>query len=353
MNEKQSALWAAVRDHAEVWRQSPVVRGYTEPIRAARRGGGPKPPPQEFVEHLLAGYGMFASQPLLFALLGEGIPEFVPLNTNDVGRSWIEAGRRVAEAFVTTIGWARTRLPGFPRFHVPQLVDNSALTTDEVTLHVPWRKYDRNRGLQFLPAPPDLDKLLGLTGSGIGDSARAVAARLAESDEAIELREARGHLTDADFVALDEAIVMMATRLSPEKLDAIEKERALPRLQYREAQLELASQGLDGNALQYVDAFTAADALTQEIGAVLSQLVIFGDFIEIGGIEDLQVTPTLRGSTVEATTSDPSAALFVHPGTICRIDHPLLSDAIHIVGTRMNFAIAIQTTLRGRIIPGC
>lgn len=348
----RAKLFEAVVALADEWRKSPVVTAYSGPIAAARRPRD-KGPATEFIEGLYAGAGSVAQQPLLLAHLGRPLMESGLFHLRDPGSEWWDAGHRVGEAAIITTGWYRSRIPGYPRLNVPHLAKGSALTTHEFTLRIPWRGQELGRGLQLLPEPPAIPNLLAYDSPSLHQAARSVGGELGRSQEFVNMEEARKVLTDDESRELRESVRSSEERLSPDALDAHEPSRAFARLQYREAELELAVADLSPASRRYADAFSACDSLIDDVIAVHSQLVTQGTVLRLGEITDLKLSPRRDDTEVSFKTSGENGVLHTHLASIVRVDHPLINDCVYVEGISINFAGGNESvTVNGKLIPG-
>lgn len=347
-----SDLFRTVATLSAAWRKSPVVDKYVRPIAAARRRTD-RSIATQFVEELYAGAGSIAQQPLLLARLSRPLLDSRMFHLPDPGREWLEAGERVAESTILTAAWLRSRLPGYPNLPVPQLAKGSALTSDEWSLRIPWRHQDLMSDLQLRAEPPGVGDLLLDRSNVLPEPARTVCASLQRSSQFQRLAEARSALADDDEAELRRAVAKSGERLSPAAIDSHEPRLVFPRLQYRETELDIGVAELQPVARSYANAFSACDRLINDVMAVHSQLVTQAGLLPIDDVTDLILTPHDRDKMVSFVSTGESAFFHTHLGTIVRLNHVLVEDAVYVEGISLRFDGTGETvTIRGRVISG-
>jgi len=348
----EQEVWLATRELANAWQSSRVVEAYVGPVRLARRQRMATAP-QSLVEAVYAKAGALAQQPLLLAHLGQMLDEdFNLLAQTADGRDWARNGALVAESFIRTMAWLRSSLPGYPLLRVPQLVRDSALTTAELTLRVPWRFDDLRAGLQTLAEPPGVSQALRV-GPEVDNKARALAAALRGTAAWSALKNARSMLTVEDHEQLKIARNGSASRLK--ELDSWEPLRATRRLQYRERELENCLGRLSGRALEYTTAFAEANRLVDDVGAVLSQLVAYADFQTLVVAGDLEVSnPRGRpGREVRFVTAGEDAVLHTRVATVARVSDELVADLVYVSGVAFSWnGDTEKVVISGWTLPG-
>ncbi len=104
----------------------------------------------------------------------------------------------------------------------------------------------------------------------------------------------------------------------------------MDRLNYREAVIAEALDGLRNGARHYSDAFDAVDQLVEQAAALFSQAIVNGPVPKIG--------PVLRGERLhgghgwtEVVVPEPFG-LFGQQGDVVLFDTPALTDAMHVAG---------------------
>ncbi len=183
-------LWAAVETHADAWRRSDIVRDYAQVVSDPQHGLGQR------LQEILSGYSAFAGQRLRLAHLLQVTPEYAGFAQEPGGVEFLQRGERLAKAFLWTVEWWRSRLPAYPMIPALQLVRNGPLSTQELTLRVPWPEELRRQRLQLTSAPPAVADLLDTAPQPLDDAARAVGAALAKCPQVQELEQAQAGLTD-------------------------------------------------------------------------------------------------------------------------------------------------------------
>ena len=190
-------LWAAVEGLADVWRSTDIAQRYAEVFTDPQQGLGSR------LRETMAWARAIEQQRLLLAHLLQVSPGYDSFTREPGAAEFLERGRRLAQAFLWTVEWWRSRLPGYPTMPVPQLVRNGPLSTRELTFRVPWPEELRRKRLQLTPAPPSVANLLGSPAGPLDEAARAVAAVLAHCPQALGLEQAQATLTDDDRLALE------------------------------------------------------------------------------------------------------------------------------------------------------
>lgn len=271
-------LWAAVEGLADMWRGTDVVAGYAEVITKRTQGLGGA------LALIVAGFGNLEAQPLLLAHLLQATPDYQQFSQQPGADEFLQRGSRIGQAFLETVEWWRSRLPGYPNLPIPQLVRGGPLSSDEVTFRVPWPRGLRRQGLQFTPAPPSAAGLLGVPAPAADDAAQAIGSSLVDSPQVQALQHAQEDLTNDDRAALTSARERARAAISRSELDARAGELLLNRLAYREAMAADAVESLDGNARRYSHTFAAVDRLLEQAAALLSQAVVYGPVRRLGPV---------------------------------------------------------------------
>jgi len=340
-----STLWAAVEALADAWRSTDIVRRYAEVFADLQQGLGPR-----LRETMALVYGIEAQRLLLAHLLPVS-PEYSNFTRQPGAAEFLERGKRLAQAFLWTVEWWRSRLPGYPIMPAPQLVRNGPLSTRELTFRVPWPEDLRRQGLQRMPAPPTVADLLGTWPQPLDEAARAVGAALARCPQALVLEQAHATLTDADRAALATARDRARAALRPAQIDAVAGDLALDRLAYREAVVAEAFDGLRNGARHYSDAFGAVDRLVEQAAALFGQAVVNGSAPKLG--------PVLRGERLhgghgwtEVAVPEPFG-LLGQLGDVVLFDTPALTDAMHVAGIGQYIQIESwgRATFTGYLLP--
>jgi hypothetical protein len=340
-----SRLWAAVEGLADVWRPSDVVQRYAGVFADPQHRLGQQ------LRETLAWVRAIEAQRLLLAHLLQVSPGFERFMGEPGAAQFLRQGARLAKAFLWTVEWWRSRLPGYLTMPAPQLVPDGPLSTGELTLRVPWRPDLRRQGLQLTPAPPVIADLLGVAPQPLDQAIRAVGAVLADCPQVQALAQADTSLTDADGAALAAARDQTRSALRPEQIDAAAGELALDRLAYREAVVAEALDSLRDGARRYGDAFTAADRLVEQAAALFSQAVVNGPAPKLGPVLRAERLHGGHGWT-QVVIPEPFG-LFAQLGDVVLFDTPGLTDALHIEGVAEKFTGERWgvATLSGYLLP--
>jgi hypothetical protein len=336
-------LWAAVEGLADVWRGTEVVLGYAEVLTKPTQGLG------SALAMILAGVGEFEAQPLLLAHLLQVTPDYQRFSQQPSADEFLQRGSRLGQAFLETVEWWRSRLPGYPNLTVPQLVRGGPLSSDEVTFRVPWPRGLREQGLQFMPAPPSAAGLLGAPAQAADEAARAIGSALVGCSEVRALQQAQEDLTNDDRAALTSARGRARTALDPAELDARAGELLLDRLAYREAVVADAVESLDGNARGYSEAFAAVDRLLEQAAALLSQAVVYGPVRRLGPVLRAE---RMRGGNGWTEIIVPEPWPPVRLAEIALFNSPALANAMLVEGMTIQLGrTSGVATVRGRLLP--
>ena len=324
-----SRLWAAVEALADVWRTSPTVLEYADVFVDPQHRLGQQ------LREALAWERAIEAQRLLLAYLLQASPGYERFVKEPGAAQFLQQGARLAGAFLWTVEWWRSRLPGYPTIPAPQLVRGGPLSAEELTLRVPWRQDLRRHGLQLTPAPPAIANLLGVPPQPLDEASRVVGAAFATCSQVQALEQAQASLTDADRAALTAARDQARIALRPEQIDAAADDLALDRLAYREAVVAEALDNLRDGARRYGDAFTLADRLVEQAAALFSQAVVNGPAPKLGPVLRAE---RLRGGHGWTRVVIPEPfGLFVQLGDVVLFDTPGLTDAMHIEGVTEKF----------------
>jgi hypothetical protein len=336
-------LWAAVERLAGVWRSSDVVPGYAEVLTKRSQGLGRE------LAMILAGFGSLEAQPLLLAHLLPATPDYQRFKQQPGAEEFLQRGSRLGQAFLETVEWWRSRLPGYPNMPAPQLVRGGPLSWDEVTFRVPWPRGLRGQRLQFTPAPPTAAGLLGTPAPATDEAARAIGTALVSSSQVQALQQAEEDLTNDDRESLTRARDRARAALSPPELDATAGELLLDRLAYREAVVADAVESLEGNARRYSDAFDAVDRLLEQAAALFSQAVVYGPARRLGPVLRAERLHGGDGWT-EIIVPEPWPPLRL--AEIVVFDSPALTNAMLVEGMTIQLERTHGiATVRGRLLP--
>jgi hypothetical protein len=336
-------LWAAVEGLAGVWRGTDIVPSYAEVLTKRTQGLGGA------LAMIVAGFGNLEAQPLLLAHLLRATPDYQRFSQQPGADEFLQRGSRLGQAFLETVEWWRSRLPGYPNLPVPQLVRGGPLSSDEITFRVPWPRGLRGQGLQFTPAPPSAAGLLGVPAPAADEAARASGSALVGCSQVRALQQAQEDLTSDDRAALVGARDRARAALNPSELDARAGELLLNRLAYREAVAADAVESLDGNAHRYSQAFAAVDRLLEQAAALLSQAVVYGPVRRLGPVLRAERLHGGDGWT-EIIVPEPWPPLRL--AEIVLFNSPALANAMLVEGMTIQLGrTSGVATVRGRLLP--
>lgn len=137
----------------------------------------------------------------------------------DTFEAWFLATYEVEAAFRFQLVWLRAQLPGYALLPVPQLVENTPFTTQELTDRAAWQRSDFGRGFQFAP-PPNL--VFTTERIDASRDLRRLAVALRASPTWQELGATRATLADADYQQLGSVGRELRAALSPDRVDEFE-----------------------------------------------------------------------------------------------------------------------------------
>ncbi len=352
----QVPLWEAIREQAPVWAATPAFGRFAAqlPRNAPQRQSG-LPGLLQAVE---AGVDHVSGRPLR---LGSSIAGLIgwlqgldPDSLGGTWTSWLDDARRVDSAHRDTVAWLRSRMPGYPSLPAPQLAPGTPLTTVEFTTRLVWIPGERQRGLQFQPAPPSAAAALQATGQqqrGLDETARALAIAMENSEEWARLAAATQALDRGARSSLQHARAQLDQRLAAGAVDAYEPRLAMRRDEYRQTALSEEINALTVPAQEYADAFDTADQLVETIASdVFGQLATYGEPATIRRPRDLDIQPG-NPRVISFTHTD---AGWPELGMIVWIDDPLIPDAVLITGYTVNVDAATGEAIRlvGTVLAG-
>lgn len=342
-----AALWEAVAEQADAWKDLPVVRRLAAPLprNADQRSTGLP----GLLQHVTASGGEVAARPLR---LGTGVPMMLPLLASGaphvptgVLHAFLDDANRVEGAHRVTVAWLRSRLPGYPQLPAPQLAPATPLTTDEFTYRLTWTRDELGAGFQFQNPPSRAVEILGASPQQTmraDDAARRVALGLAATPAWQRLRSADAALTPAARADLAAARRAIADATRPERIDAHEPDLAMPRDAYRQTAVADALRALSGAAAEYADAFDAADRLVELAASdIFGQLTVYGPMV-LTGVTDIAAHGDGPG-TIEFSVED---EVHLDTGTVAWLDDPLCPDAVRLIGLGYSFDQAAGMRVR-------
>lgn len=333
----EAVLWRAVAELAEVWVGLPAVRQLVSqlPRNAADRSDGLP----GYLQNLLSSSGAMGRRPMC---LGSDVRRLltvsgdVPFDLRNEFSQWMTCADQVESAHRVSIAWLRSRLPRYPRLLAPQLVRDSALTTDEFTNRLAWRKSDLAAGFQFQNPPEGPLSGMGATAPEVR---RATAASkrllrcLEETDQWVRFREADRRLSTGEAEQLSAARQTIATSLAPDKIDEFEPRLAVRRYEYRTQVVADALDRLSGGAREYAEAFSEIDRLIEfSCGDVFGHCVAY-EPIHLHGVIDLAMHGGERQSIEFGIEGMPP----LEPGSICILDDPLFPEIVFVTELTLDF----------------
>lgn len=351
----QNSLWKAVAEQAAAWSALPVVRRFAVdlPRNASQRSRGLS----GLLQDVTASGGTVAGRPLR---LGTDVPLMLSVMPGDaptvrpqVLQSWLYDANHVEGAHRVTVAWLRSRLPGYPLLPAPQLAPGTPLTTGEYTYRLSWTRDELAAGFQFQNPPSQAIELLGASAREVAradEAARRVAVGLLETAAWQRLRNADAALSPAARAELVAARKVIAQASRPALVDAHEPVLAIRRDAYRQQVLADVLGTLVGAALEYAEAFDAAERLLELAASdVFGQLAAYRPIV-LTGVTDLAAGGAERG-TVEFTVEDTA---YLDVGSLAWVDDPLCSDAVHLTGLSYSFDQAAGTRVRvtARVLGG-
>ena len=282
-------LWQDVEAFSGVWIRGPLTEDFRQGI--ARRPTDPNRPPlsAQNVGELLAFYSNLSSQLLLLGKRAPHVPLFAPLYAEPSVRKWFEVAQRFAFAFVESIEFLRSRLPGYPRLLVPDLIPGATRVRRDGFWDVrfPWELEVRRAGLQFQNQPALLGPALQFS-----DGGREAYAALAEVSRALRETSAWGRFEEAheslDRHAKDEAAALRreyAQAVAEPRADAIAGDTGMRDATFRRGELERVKAKAGLLLRRYYDAFAHVDELIDSVAAFITHRVAKGAFDELQPFE--------------------------------------------------------------------
>jgi hypothetical protein len=228
---------------------------------------------------------MFRSQPLLLGKRLGRVPEFQQLHQRPDVKAWFDVAQRFAFVLVEVIEFLRSRLPGYPRLLVPDLLaGGSRVYNDGIwDQRFPWEFEVRQARLQFTSQPAMLAPALELP-----DRGAAAYAALAEVSVALRATETWQRFNRAD-AALESSDLEAAKALRYEyrqavdnvRVDDIAGDTVLRDGMFRRGELARVKSQATGRLRGYFDAFDATDQLIDAVAALISHRVAIGSIDEL------------------------------------------------------------------------
>lgn len=275
-------LWRSTLELSDLWSKAPIIHEYSEVLIDSRTAGSDK---GGIAAHLRGTYaGLDALQPhvlrqySLLSMVRSQVPAIVPgMNWEDPELpAFMERARLAESAYLTTLQWIRSRIPGYPSIKVPQLAKGSPLRTEEFTWRAPWLTKEFP-GIQYSLKPPEeIGRNLGNASLSrmLQDAAFELVAALRRSDHWAVYTEALAQLNSTDKNVLNESVRLCAARLRSDAIDQHEPQNVLRRYAYRSAVVSEALAELPAGAGAYAHAFQELDyVLRTVLEEVFPQLV--------------------------------------------------------------------------------
>lgn len=320
------ALWAAVHELAERWRHLPPVRTVAS---ALPRRGKPATAPIAKMLSDLNSRTRFRNpfrvgSEIPFLLSQDFLAHITRPTTYE---AWQGTALEIDFAYREQIAWIRAQVPGYPLLRVPQLVQNTAFTTEEFTWRAVWPRSDMK--LSFQGAQPPLTRI-GTLQVDMRRELRQVSRALQASTAWMEFGAARASLTSADWQELTDTCQDLRVALSDDAIDSFEPTRAVRRDHYRSMKMEDALATLSARSSRYATAFTAAaDHVDFAINDIMTRLAAFGPPADIGGAGNLDFIDA------DTVTFEPDIP-FVDVGELVMISDPLVEEVGQVMGAHMS-----------------
>lgn len=328
------------------------------PDNAFHLAGANSPSVPSLLQGMRAGAGSLFSRPLL---LGSVVPNLIdqplmapmmamggPAVPEGVLAEWLANANAVEVAFRTTIGWVRSRLPGYPILRVPQLAEDTHLTTPYYSANIVWPEGERALGYQFLSAPPQVPELLKVSGAGsiaLCEAAEELVRAFKLTEEWRTFADAQSALVGDDRAALQAGKKDLRVRLAD---DVDVPNLILERDRYLRQQAREVVAVLPDVARHYCEAFDRVNQLIEfAAGDVFGQLVAYGDPKTVSS----QRIDLPEPGVVYIVVDSP----FGHyPGGLIHLDEPLIADALCVEGAVGRFDILQlnPSTLSLRVLEG-
>jgi hypothetical protein len=323
-------VWAAVQQLAAEWSKSPLVQRLAAALP-------PNDPPAgdltTALQNMDAGLsGVVSADPLL-TTMWEQLADQLPLVTvtpevRRVVRSLVPIGHAVE----WSVGWLRSRIPGYPLIPTPQLAARGLRRCEEYGDRLPWRRQMIQAGLQYQPSPSGVvARHLRLSSTAEIDTATVrLAGALSGAPEWQDFARLSSHLEHGDRVALRAARKQLTPLLTADAVDAFEPETMHRRQQFRRERTDEAIEALAGRPREFADAFARLDDLIDLVAInILGQLACFGTPMLVDTVEIVELTPD-RIRFIDHTDS------FPHLGALIRLSDPLARDVIRIDSIAMS-----------------
>lgn len=354
-------VWASLEDFSTRWRQAPPVVDFADRLRARAT-----PHATGFARQLQEMYGRYSmlrglplrNWSMLNFFSQSGLPGDMAWTAPEGEMAaFMQDAYKLEAAMLDSVHWVRSRLPGYPLIPAPQLARHAPASTTEFTWRIPWRREILSSGLQFSASPPISAKALNLSpedGLEFNRSVSRLLGGLQQSDEWLRYVDTFS-LLDNDVVRTDlrTARVAIGARLRPEEIDKYEPGRVLRRYEYRVSVVKDEISKLSGGAREFTDAFGLIDEKIEFVlSNVLGSLVINYPIHEIRGVEELALSPSDNGTTVEFLQRP--LQLILDPGDVVFIDDPLVEDAVQLLEIEFSFSKldGESLRLRGVLLPG-
>jgi hypothetical protein len=346
------AVWSAVADLAEAWAQTPLIQELnTMTLTGTRSKSGIA----KLLQELDAGGAQICGHPLALATQVRYGLSVQPYAAKDVRAEELGVFRglsqRVEVVHFSTVAWMRSRLPGYPMLTSPQLVRESAWTTEAWTHRYPWRRADLAAGLQYQDQLETASLLGSLEGVRFAPLTTALSSALKETPEWLVFGAARAGLTSSDLDQLKAACAELRGLLAADTIDRYEPNLAVRRAQYREHHTRHVVESMTGPAGAYARALGAVNDIIDLVTVdVLAQLTRFG--------RPVSVVPTSLAldeageNWITADLTDEMHTVFIRPGRLVQLANPLTPDLIRVESTSFTMNdVTTRIRIRGRVLP--
>ncbi len=349
-------VWLAVDDVAAVLCRSSVVRTHAAAMGTWRQIDPPDHVRQVLHEDPVAE--MWDRHPLVMGLLYADSASAEPMAAAAEGREWLRGALQVAFGFGRIIEWLRSRLPGYPRLLVPQLLPGSVRAQGSGFFFgpgFPWWQTFRSEAPQFHGRvnvetfeldPEEAERLR-----------EAVARVPTVLTKTAEFRDFA-----AAYTALDNAMVAELRSLArsyrdqtrDDDVDAIEPDNLMRRHRLREAVMASVLADASEAVRPYLVAFERVDGLISAVARAIENLVVFGPPEVAGAIADGTWRAGSFGYRVRLATKE-DASFMVRLGMVEvtaeveRLAGIVVTDSQSIsIGTHMT---ALSAAITGELLP--
>ncbi|WP_155268777.1 hypothetical protein [Mycobacterium kansasii] len=342
-------VWTAVELLGRQWSRSPLVRQLTDALPSVASPSGEI---TTALQYLNASMNDVVSCAPLWTTAWEALAEQLPILTvTDELRQFLRAVRPVGHATEVSLGWVRSRLPGFPSILVPQLAARASRRCEECGDHLPWTRQMLGAGLQYQPSPGTLlTRIFGApVSAGISSATVVLAEALARTPQWQTFAALHRELEDVDRDALRAARSRVNTALSGESVDSFEPEHMYRRQKFRDECTDDAIESLADRPRAYAAAFGEVDHVVDLAALhVLGQIACFGTPQRAHDVEIVELTP-------ECVRYTDHGDFLTHLGGLVRLSDPVVREVLRITGISISSDGSTSRTnvsVTGRRLPG-